>query len=194
MWYVKKKILTPWYLLCKRYPHMRTCVFWELHHHQVKVHGCKLPFADSGCSCLLMTACLRWDVLNCANTASEVNTTQHSFDTPKAICIPILLLSPSHTNIPTYTYEYSFMCAFFFPASIPITWLRHDTTQIPSSELSAAKKWLASQYRSAIISSQHFDIVFSFHQQLTSARTTCESVPRIQQLWWGMTWQWPDNA
>lgn len=77
-----------------------------------------------------MTACLRWDVLNCANTASEVNTTQHSFDTPKAICIPILLLSPSHTNIPTYTYEYSFMCAcvHFFPSLHPyyLTEAWHD--------------------------------------------------------------------
>lgn len=86
----------------------------------------------------------------------------------------------------------SWVCHVCISTTIPITWLKHDTTQIVSSELSAAKKWLASQYRSAIISLQHLT-VFSFHQQLTSSLTTPQNlVPQPAVMMWNdraLAWQ-----
>ena len=134
--------------------------------------------------------------LNCANTASDVNTTQHLqsavrhprlylsiYPILSSLHLPSLILSLTHTHTQTHTHTHLYMfsvylqiyspvCVFlcvyvciFFP-SIPITWLRHDTTQIASSKLSAAKKWFASQYRSAIISLQH--LTYCFHSISTS--------------------------
>lgn len=108
---------------------------------------------------------------------------------------PLLGLFLPHTNFNLYIFFFTIrmVCLFFFLCSIPITWLRHDTTKIVSSELPARKRnGPPSQYRSAIISSLRFDIVFSFHQQLAIAATRLRNLTtaaRVAMAWHAAPWQ-----
>lgn len=145
--------------------------------------------------------------LNCKNSASGLIPTQNltsACTNPRLYLSHLsnLLSSPHlsplfglflpHTNFNLYIFFFFFFTIRmvpFFLCSIPITWLRHDTTEIASSGLPARKRnGPPSQYRSAIISLLRFDIVFSFHQQLAIAATlSCGTLPQGARV--AMAWQ-----
>lgn len=113
------------------------------------------------------------------------------------LSIFLLILTLSHTHKPIHLFccciSTSIVCIFFF-ASIPITWLRHDTTKIASSELSARKEIAREPISISYNKLAAFDIVFSFHQQLTIAATYLQKLTCNLQSWCGMTGHWPDSA
>lgn len=129
--------------------------------------------------CVLMNACLQlhercrehWTVLIQLQRWIQLSGFYLLSHTLGYICqsIPFCHLSLSLSH--THAHLHMFSVAVYLPVwppvcmsgsfpSILITWLRHHTTQIASSELSAVKKWLTSQYRSAIISLQHLTWCF----------------------------------